>query len=207
MAIDWARGRRIGTEAVKLAFVLAVAQFMLPPQWKPINLATRTLHVGKQLETVSVNTALARVDASRGATISVLYLTILPTALKKELSDDLKRWQKVAAIHAFSIDARGDSYSVPSFARSLGAKVSPVWIKMPEGDRCALEQLAAVNAFAGISIDPNEEIPLLTLVLRDANGKVMRTQSVIVPNGGSFDPADLDGALEPFDYFIKRKLR
>src|SRR5436190_11422593 len=84
-----------------LGFQIEHAEIPLPA-WIPTSFAR-----AKPLQTVSLQEAQARVADSRGKpSVSVLYLTLLPSFLKNELADDVKRWQKSgAAVHAFSIDA------------------------------------------------------------------------------------------------------
>ena len=144
-----------------------------------------------------------------GLTVSVLYMAWgLPGQVKDELTTDMQRWKKSgAAVHAFSIDPVGEEVGIPSYAHSLGKDVAPVWIKMPDGEKCAFEQVAAVAAFSRMDINPEEEIPLLTLVLKDATGKILKTHFVIVPNGGEFDPEVFDHALVPFDLAVRKTIR
>lgn len=194
---------------LKLALVMVVAQLFGPVEWKPSYLVTMPFYRTKPLQTVTLQQALDRAEGTGDKpTIAVLYLTIIPADMKQQLAEGVQRWTKAgAAVHAFSIDAVGEKGSVPRFASTLGKDIAPVWIRMPEGEACALEQLAAVNAFTKLGIDPNSEIPLLAFVLRDTSGKVRGRHTVVVPNGEAFDPAILERAIDPFDFAVRRVLK
>ena len=197
-------------EAIKYLILcgLAVGVYkVLPPDMKP---SLRMLSATKPLETVTLEQAIARQDESRGAvTVSFLYLSALPPQVAGDLVRDVRQWKKSGvAVHAFSIDPVPDRTSVAKYLRNIGLDVSPVWIRMPEGDQCAFEQLRAADAFRGLATpELGEIIPLLTLILRDRNGKVVRTQSVSVPNGEALDPSQFDQALYSFETRVRSTLR
>ena len=194
---------------VTLAVVLTVAQFCAPTQYQPLNYVPAQLRGLKPLETVTLQQAMNRATAGDNFSVSVLYMAWgLPSTVREELAGDMQAWRKTgAAVHAFSIDPVGETGAIPRYAKRLGKDVAPVWIRMPGGDACALEQVKAVSAFAKMDIDPESEIPLLTLVLRNGDGRILKTHFVIVPNGGEFDPEVFNHALVPFDLAVRKTLR
>jgi len=197
-------------KVIKAALTLTIAgvAYAAVPRQIRIQLpGPRYLLPTKPVQTVSLQQAMAEPRAGY-VTVTFLYLSNLPGNVAIELVDDVKVWkQKGVAVRAYSIDPVPWKSGIARYAKNIGLDVQPSWIEMPDGAACAFNQMEAVKYFTNRDIDPQVNIPMLTLALTDRDGKTITTYAVTVPNGEAFDPSDLDGALLPFSNAVTRAAR